>query len=149
MEAAMSPALQRAVPGFIAGAVAVLTFHQGMVGTLHVLRLVPFAPFPTDAVGPLHVARVFDLAFWGGCWGALFGLLVPRLGGPGSIQGIALGLIAAAAYWFVVAPLKGAPIADGGNPHRLVMSAMINGFWGLGTALIYAALSPQGRGGRP
>ncbi|MGH7155871.1 MAG: hypothetical protein ACREF3_18240 [Acetobacteraceae bacterium] len=141
----MSHAIQRIIPGFIAGAVSVLTFHQGIIGTFHVLRLISFAPFPSGLMGPLHVPFVFDLAFWGGCWGALFGLVAPRLPGSRLAQGVGLGLIAAATSWFVVAPLKGAPVADGGHVHALVMSAIINGFWGIGVVLILDAIA--GRGG--
>jgi len=42
--------------------------------------------------------------------------------------------------WFVVAPLKGLPIAAGGVPQRMLASILINGCWGIGMVLIYAGL---------
>lgn len=141
----MSAIIQRLIPGFIAGAISVLTFHQGIIGTLHVLHLVPYSAFPGGLMGPLHVPFVFDLAFWGGCWGALFGLVAPGLPGSSLKQGVGLGLVASAAYWFVVLPLKGAPMAEGGHIRSLVTTAVINMFWGIGVALILDAIA--GRGG--
>jgi len=141
----MAHAPRRMLLGFIAGAVSVLTFHQGMIGVLHALGVIGSAPFPTAPVGPLHVARVFDLAFWGGCWGIVFGLLGPRLRGPDWMLGLGLGIVAAATSWLVVSPLKGGPIADNGDVHRIVLSLVINGFWGIGTAVILSALTTPRR----
>ena len=42
--------------------------------------------------------------------------------------------------WFVVAPLKGLPIAAGWVPPRMLASVLINGCWGIGMVLIYAGL---------
>ncbi len=145
----MSNGWQRMLPGFIAGAVGVLTFHQGIIGTLHTLHLIPFGPFPGGPVGPLHVPYVFDLAFWGGCWGTLFALLAPRFRGPGWLPGVGLGIVATLTDWFLVAPLKGAPLAHGQHLRQLLPLLVINAFWGLGVALIYAALSGQRRAARP
>lgn len=141
----MAGALGRAVLGFIAGALAVMTFHQGMVGVLHAARIVSFAPFPTDSVPPLGIPRIVDLCFWGGVWGVPFGLLLPWLPGPDWLRGIGLGVLAALTAWFVVAPLKGAPIADGWAVDRLVLSLVINGFWGLGVGLILPGLLSRRR----
>jgi hypothetical protein len=43
--------------------------------------------------------------------------------------------------WFVVAPLKGQPVASGWVPSRMLLSVLINGAWGVGTAAIFAFLS--------
>lgn len=136
---------RRMLLGFIAGAISVLTFHQGMIGVLHVIGVVGWVPFPTAPVGPLHVPQVFDLAFWGGCWGAVFGLLAPRLRGADWVLGLGLGIVAAATYWFVVSPLKGGPIAENGDIRGIVLSLVINGFWGIGTAVILSALTAPRR----
>ena len=45
----MPTAPMRAFLGFVAAAIAVLTFHQGMVAALHAVGWVPFAPYPDDA----------------------------------------------------------------------------------------------------
>ena len=44
------------------------------------------------------------------------------------------------ASWFVVAPLKGTPIAAGWVPQRMLASVLINGCWGIAMVLIYAGL---------
>jgi len=44
------------------------------------------------------------------------------------------------ASWFVVAPLKGIPIAAGWVPQRMLASILINGCWGIGLVLLYAGL---------
>jgi hypothetical protein len=44
------------------------------------------------------------------------------------------------ASWFVVAPLKGNPITAGWVLRRMLASVLINGFWGIGLALIDTGL---------
>ncbi len=136
----MAGATGRAVLGFIAGALAVMTFHQGIVGALHAAGIISFAPFPTEAVGPLGIPRIVDLCFWGGVWGVLFGLLLPWLPGPDWLRGIGLGIVAGLTGLFVVAPLKGAPIASNLAVDPIVRSLVINGFWGLGVGWILPGL---------
>jgi hypothetical protein len=40
--------------------------------------------------------------------------------------------------WFIVAPLKGQPAAAGWELPRMITGLIINGAWGLGTALLIA-----------
>jgi hypothetical protein len=42
--------------------------------------------------------------------------------------------------WFVVAPLKGLPMAGGWQANRMITGFLINGAWGVGTALLLALL---------
>jgi hypothetical protein len=139
----MPSALMRVFLGFIAGAIAVLTFHQGMVAALHAAGWVQFAPYPTAPVPPFGVPRIADLCFWGGLYGAAFGLAMPRFTWPAWLNGLILGVIAALVGMFVVAPLKGLPIAGGWVPANMLRSLMINGFWGLGVAIILPLLMPR------
>ena len=44
----------------------------------------------------------------------------------------------------MVAPLKGTPIAAGWVPQRMLAGIVINGFWGIGVALLYAGLRRWG-----
>jgi hypothetical protein len=136
----MARAVGRAVLGFIAGALAVMTFHQGMIGALHAAGLISFAPFPIGAVPPLGIPRIVDLCFWGGVWGVLFGLLLPWLPGPDWLRGIGLGVVAALTGLFVVVPLKGGAIAGSLAVDPVVRSLVINGFWGLGVGFILPGL---------
>ena len=136
----MARAPGRAVLGFIAGALAVMTFHQGIIGALHAAGVIGFAPFPVDPTGPLGVPRIIDLCFWGGVWGILYGLLLPWLPGSDWLRGIGLGIVAGLVGLFVVEPLKGVPIANNLVADRIVLSLVINGFWGLGVGLILPGL---------
>ena len=139
----MPSALMRVFLGFIAGAIAVLTFHQGMVAALHAAGWVQFAPYPTAPVPPFGVPRIADLCFWGGLYGAAFGLAMPRFTWPAWLNGLILGVIAALVGMFIVAPLKGLPIAGGWAPANILRSLVINGFWGLGVGIILPLLMPR------
>lgn len=118
-----------------------LTFHQGMWALLHAAGIMPPAPYPTGPVPPLAVPLIASLCFWGGLYGAAFGLALPRLPrAPVWLPGLGLGLLAAAVGWFVVAPLKGQPVAGGFVPLRMLVSVLINGAWGIGVGLILPPL---------
>ena len=131
--------------GFVAGSIAVLTFHQGMIIVLHSIApgWVPFTAFRTVPVPPFGVPSIVSNCFWGGMWGALFGLLLPRFTWPHWLCGLILGIIAALAGWFIVAPLKGLPIAAGWVPLAMLRSLLINGSFGVGVGLILPLLMPR------
>ncbi|MDR3538612.1 MAG: hypothetical protein P4L71_19105 [Acetobacteraceae bacterium] len=135
--------LQRMFLGFVAGALAVLVFHQGIVTVLFNLGLTPLAPYRTMLVPPFGVPAIVSLCFWGGVYGALFGAVAPRLPAPLWAAGLAIGLLAMLIGWFVVAPLKGLPIAVGFVPWPMARSLLINLTWGLGTGLLLPLLSPR------
>ena len=140
------PALpMRAFLGFMAGVIAVLTFHQGMVLALHGLApgWVPFAPYRTTPVPPFGVPVIVSNCFWGGLWGAGFGLLLPRFTWPLWLCGLVLGLLCVLAGWFIVAPLKGQPVGGGWLPLAMLRSLLINGSFGLGVGLILPLLMPR------
>lgn len=128
----------RHVPAFVAGFVAVLLFHQGLIGVLHAVDMIPFAPFRMRPTWPLGVPQVFSLAFWGGVWAIVLALLLGYRRGPGWWAGwIMLGAIGPTAVaLLVVFPLKGIPVSGMG----VVLGGLLNGFWGLGTALLLRAL---------
>src|ERR1700759_22272 len=90
----MQAAPMRAFLGFIAAAIAVLTFHQGMIAALHALGWVPFAAYRTTPVPPFGVPVIVSNCFWAGLWGAAFGLVLPRLTWPLWSCGLILGLLA-------------------------------------------------------
>ncbi|WP_428487917.1 hypothetical protein [Rhodopila sp.] len=136
--------VNRAFLGFIAAVISVLVFHQAMWELLHVFGQMP-AAYPTDGVPPLGVPRIIDLCFWGGVWGAAFGLVSSRL--PLSsglwVGGLGLGLLAALVGLFIVPLIKGLPVAGGWSAMALVKSFLINGFWGIGVGLILPLLMRQ------
>ncbi len=141
------PALQapyRAALGFVAGVVSTLTFHQAMWTLLHYLAipgmLMP-PPFPMVAMPPFGVPLILSLAFWAGLYGAVYGVLLPRLTVPMWLSGLVLGLIAGLVGMTVVAAIKGMPILAGGQPAGIARSLLINGFWGIGVAVILPVLA--------
>ena len=136
-------ASMRAFLGFVAAAISVLTFHQGMIAALHTLGLTQFAAYRTTPVPPWGVPVIADLCFWGGLYGVVFGLLMPRFTLPLWLCGLILGIIAALVGMFVVAPIKGMAIANGWQAWPIARSLLINGFWGVGVGLILPLLMPR------
>lgn len=129
----------RYVHAFVAGFLATLVFHQGLVALLHAGGIVPFSAWNMDPTWPLGVPSAISIAFWGGVWGILLWLFVrhahglPRWGwalGFGAIAPTAVALL-------VVLPLKGIPVV----PMSVVLGALLNGVWGLGTLLLIVAMS--------
>jgi hypothetical protein len=139
----MPAAPMRAFLGFVAAAIAVLTFHQGMVAALHSVGWAPLAPYRTTPVPPFNVPVIVSLCFWGGLYGAVFGLAMPRFTWPAWLCGVILGLIAATVGMLIVAPIKGLPLAGGWVPGNILRSLAINGCWGLGVGLILPLLMPR------
>lgn len=134
-----APALGRVVSGFCAGFIAVLVFHQVMLALLHAAGITPAVPYSTRATAPWGVPQVWSLAFWGGVWGVVFAILWPAISSRGRyvFTGLVFGAIAPTLVaWFVVAPLKGAPIAGGGHPAAIATALLVNAAWGVGTALL-------------
>jgi hypothetical protein len=137
----MPDILKRAVLGFVVAVASVLTFHAAAWEAFHLFGLMP-PPYPMRSVPPLGVPQIVSLCFWGGVWGALFGLVLPTLpmSVPMWVKGLGLGIAAALFGLFVVAPLKGQPIAGGWQAVSLFRSLAINGFWGLGVGLLLPAV---------
>jgi hypothetical protein len=133
----------RAVLGFIAAAISVLIFHQGMWAAPHALNLPGLGmppPFPTRPIPPFGVPQIVDLCFWGGLYGIVFGLLLPGLPRPLWVSGLVMGLIAALVGMFVVPAIKGLPVGNGWLLMNWVRSFLINGFWGIGLGIILPLL---------
>ena len=95
-------------------------------------------PYDMTRVPPLGVPAVVCLAFWGGIWGVVLSPLLRHAKGAaywtrallfGAVVPSAVGL-------FLVLPLKGMPVAVGGNPAVIIEAPLLNGAWGLGVALL-------------
>jgi hypothetical protein len=138
----MSAPLNRAILGFIAAGISVLTFHQGMWALLHLAGLMA-APYPTRGVPPFGVPLIIDLCFWGGVWGAVFGLVLPRTPAsyPMWLRGLGLGVAAALVGLFIIPLIKGLPVAGGWAAVSFIRSFLINGFWGIGVGLFLSLLA--------
>jgi hypothetical protein len=129
--------------GFLAGALSVLLFHQGMLAVLHATGISPRGPYSLQPTAPLGVAQVVSLAFWGGVWGMLLVTTDRRLprGGSSILIAALFGAIAPTLVaWLVVAPLKGQPLAAGGAARPIVTALLVNTAWGAGTAILLLAL---------
>lgn len=122
------------LPAFIAGALAVLVFHQSALGLLHLVGLTPRTPFVLGGVPPLGVPQLLSLMFWGGVWGlALLPLLRPLGDARCWLRGLVLGALGPTLVsWFIVAPLKGLPLAGGWQPAAMATGLIVNAAWGLG-----------------
>jgi hypothetical protein len=130
--------------GFIAGFLATLIFHQVALALLWWAGVAPLGPFSMIATQPFGVPAVISLAFWGGVWGILFGLIdvnLPRGGGYWLTAFLFGAILPTLVALLVVLPLKGRPIGGGWQPALLVTAFLINGVWGVGTGLILTALS--------
>jgi hypothetical protein len=100
--------------------------------------------YPTRGVPPFGVPLIIDLCFWGGIWGAVFGLVLPRLPAyPMWFLGLGLGIAAALVGLFIVPLIKGLPVAGGWAAIAFVRSFLINGCWGIGVGLILPLLTRQ------
>lgn len=129
----------RYVIGFIAGALAVLVFHQTMILLLHYMGQTPNFPWSMRPTGPLAVPALANSMFWGGVWGAVF-MVVARFIPlrDDLLRGVAFGVLGP---WLlgngVLVPLfKGGPLLFGGDLKRMVIGILIGAAFGLGLALV-------------
>jgi hypothetical protein len=126
---------KRAVLGFVAGVISLLVFHQGAWALFHLFGRMP-PPYPMGPVPPWSVPLTVSFCFWGGLYGLVYGLLLPKLTMPPWLSGLVLGVIAALVLWFVVAPIKGRPLANGWVPSTMLVVLTIHVVWGIGVGLI-------------
>jgi hypothetical protein len=129
---------------FVAGALAVPLFHQTALLVLNAIGWIARKPFAFTPTKPFGVPQLVSLAFWGGIWGILLGLVLIRIRSRSAYWTVALifGAIAPTlGAIFVAAPLKGQPI--GGDAKMLLVGLLVNGAWGIGTAALYRAFSPK------
>jgi len=133
----------RIIFAFIAGFIAVLLFHQGMLALLYAVGFTPRSPVPLQPTLPFGVPQVWSLAFWGGVWGIVFAALESHFpkGATYWITALLFGALGPTLVaWLVVLPLKGQPLGGGWQPVAMVTGLLINASWGLGTALLFQGL---------
>jgi hypothetical protein len=137
--------------GFLAGAVSVLVFHQGALGLLHGIGLTARPPYSMAPTAPWGVPQLWSLAFWGGIWGIVLALVFWRVarGARLILSAVVFGAVfPTLVAWFIVAPLKGLPMAGGGQLAPMATALLINGAWGLGVGLALALLGLLSRNSR-
>jgi hypothetical protein len=150
----MSNISTRLLLGFVAGGLSHVIFQGGLGAAYYAAGVIPAPIWSLQPVPPYGVPVTVNLAFWAGLWGILYALLEPRLtarlGRVGG--GLAVGVAALLARWFVVLPLKGAPVAEGLEPTAVGIFVGFHLIFGLGLALIYGAaidLTRRGGGAAP
>jgi hypothetical protein len=125
--------------GFIAGFAAVLVFHQPTLGLLHLAGITPGMPYALRPTAPLGVPAVLSAAFWGGIWGIVFATLdrrFPRGAGYWTAAFLFGAVAPTLVGWFIVLPVKGTPVGNGWHTAGMLTAVMVNGAWGIGTALL-------------
>ena len=139
---------QRIAIGFIAAVLSVLVFHQGMILLLRETGL--FGIPRTALVWNLTAnPRAFGLpsiinqCFWGGLYGAVFGLLAPRIRFPLWLWGLIVGASTTLVGMFIVAAIRGTPIGGGWQLMAWVRGLSIGLSFGLGLWLFYTAITTR------
>ena len=128
----------RVLLGFSAGALSHVAFQGGLGAGYFALGLIPGLPWSLEPLPPFGVPRTVNFAFWAGLWGIAYALLEPRLTARiGLIQGgLLFGVAAMLVRWFVVLPLKGAPVVEGFVPNLVIVYAGFHLIFGIGLAVI-------------
>src|SRR5207248_7809805 len=112
------------------------------------LELAARAPYSFAPTAPFGVPQVWSLAFWGGVWGAVLAATLARLDGARLlIAATVFGALAPTLVaWFVVAPLKGQPLAAGWVLAAMAVGVIVNAAWGLGAGIGLALFGRSARG---
>jgi hypothetical protein len=135
---------RRLLLGFVAGFIATLVFHQIALAIFHYVHWVDRAAWNMKPVPPFDVPSVISLAFWGGVWGAVMIALLAKSKNlllASTLFGAVLPTLVAG---LIIQPLiKHQPMPHTGK--MVIVGLVVNGAWGLGTALIYRLLSGQRR----
>jgi hypothetical protein len=129
---------------FLSGFIAVLLFHQGVLSILHAVGFTSVTPFPARPTQPFGLPQIWSLSFWGGVWGLVFAGVdrwFPKGSGYWVMALIFGAIFPSGVAWLIVFPLKGLPAGGGWHAAGLATGLMINGAWGLGTALFLRGFS--------
>jgi hypothetical protein len=141
-----STSATRLVLGFVGGFIATLVFHQIGLLVLHLAGMTPAMPYNTNPVPPFGVPQFVSLSFWGGIWGIVFVLVEPIFARSPAVYWIGAIILGAIfptlVAWFVVFPLKGLPAGLGFHFPGILVGPIVNGLWGLGTA-VFLRLTAQ------
>lgn len=152
----MQGTVGRMALGFIAAAISVLIFHQGIVYLLTMYGLARGVPWNMRPLGygPVPwVPLIVNSVFWGGFWGAVFGLFYNVLpGGRSWLKGLIFGiLVVIFSNWLFLPLIRqylfGYPPQplfsgfNGSNPMVLLPGFLILSGFGLGLGIIYGLIA--------
>ncbi|MAM86606.1 hypothetical protein [Allohahella sp. A8] len=126
---------------FISGFLATLIFHQGLFAVLHAVGVVPMPAYNLGGVPPLGVPAVISSAFFGGLWGMALWAAVRKLPTVAFwVTAVAFGAIGPTVVaMLVVFPMKGIAVSGA----MWILGMILNGFWGLGTALLMLVMGER------
>jgi len=142
--------------GFVAAAISVLIVHQGIIYVLGITGMTRSTPWTMRPLGygPFPgIPLLINSIFWGGMWGALFGLLYDKLPGTVSwLKGLLFGIGVLIVSNWIFLPLirqyvfKYPPQAlfagfNGSNPMVLLPGFLILAGFGLGLGIVYGLLA--------
>jgi hypothetical protein len=146
----------RILLGFVAAALAVLLVHQPIIGALAAAKVIPAVAYnmePLKTAPPMLASMfagfgfqgwptLFNLLFWGGMWGALFGLVLAPLPLASWLKGLLLGvLVVVAGNWLLVPLLKGGALFGGFDAKRMAITSLINVPFGIATGVLYGLMA--------
>lgn len=120
----------------LAGAVSILTFHQGMLALLHLGRMTTARPWPLHATWPLGWPLLLTQSLFGALLALpLWALIRNRANAGHWLRAMILGALLGAAFELLaLAPLRGHVFAAGLDAQVWVRTILLYGSWGLGVA---------------
>jgi hypothetical protein len=118
------------IKAFLAGFLATLVFHQGVMALFWLGGAIPAAPWDMTSVPPFGVPKVISLAFWGGVWGLPVWWLIRNLRSVRQwLAALVVGAVGPTAVaMLLVFPLKGIDV----NASTVIGGLIVNGAWGIG-----------------
>ena len=135
----MINSMRTIVVGFVAGALGVLIFHQAGFWFANELGYARATLYNMRPLPPWGVPTIISQAFWGGLWGIVAALLVPRLPRPlNGVMGWILfaGIVVTLVNWLIVLPIKGQPLGNGFRMPGTAVLPLDYALWGFGMWLI-------------
>ena len=133
--------------GFVSGALAVVTVHQGALWLLHAVGWAPWPAYQLTPTRPFGVPQVLSAAFWGGVWGIV--IVRIAIGQQTRTRALLVAAGAGAVLTTVVGALlllvhlgSGTRTDASVQPlAALTVSLTVNGLWGAATFALGERLS--------
>jgi hypothetical protein len=140
--------IQRAAIGFLAAVLSVLVFHQGMILLLRETGLFGFPRGATVwnlAANPraFGLPTLVNQCFWGGLYGAVFGLLAGRTRLAPLTVALLTGAATTMVGFFIIAAIRGTPIAGGWQLMAWLRGLSIGLSFGLGLWVFHTAITTK------
>ena len=126
--------------GFVGGFLATVIFHQLMLLGLNTIGMAKAPLWVMTPVPPFGVPRIISFAFWGGVFGLFYPFLQARSSSTAAflLTGIIFGaIVPTLCSWYIVNAIRGVALGpnNGWALPGILIGPIVNGAWGLGTAL--------------